>query len=261
MNDVTIFNFDGADFRVIIRDGEPWFVAKDVCDVLELSNPREAVSGLDDDEKNTVRISDGIRGNPNMNIISESGLYTLVMRSNKPEARRFRKWVTSEVLPTIRKHGAYATPQTIENIISDPGNAIRLLQALKEEQERSAALRKQAEIDAPKALFADAVSASDTCILVGELAKILRQNGVKIGQNRLFEQMRNDGWLMKSGDSRNMPTQKAMEMALFEIKERTIQNPDGSVRITKTTKITGKGQIYLTNYYINKLSHTDAADD
>lgn len=261
MNDVTIFNFDGEQVRVLMQDGEPWFVASDVCKVLELTNPTEALKALDDDEKNTLRISEGIRGNPNMNIITESGLYTLVMRSNKPEARRFRRWVTSEVLPTIRKHGAYATPQTIENIISDPGNAIRLLQALKEEQERSAALRKQAEIDAPKALFADAVSASDTCILVGELAKILRQNGVKIGQNRLFEQMRNDGWLMKSGESRNMPTQKAMEMALFEIKERTIQNPDGSVRITKTTKITGKGQIYLTNYYINKLSSTDAADD
>lgn len=260
MNDVTIFNFDGADFRVIIRDGEPWFVAKDVCDVLGLSNAREAVKALEDDELASEILTSGGQ-HREMNIITESGLYTLIMRSNKPEARRFRKWVTSEVLPSIRKHGAYATPQTIENIISDPGNAIRLLQALKEEQERSAALRKQAEIDAPKALFADAVSASDTCILVGELAKILRQNGVKIGQNRLFEQMRNDGWLMKSGESRNMPTQKAMEMALFEIKERTIQNPDGSVRITKTTKITGKGQIYLTNYYINKLSPTDAADD
>lgn len=261
MNDVTIFNFDGADFRVIIRDGEPWFVAKDVCRVLGLTNHIQAISVLDDDEKSGVSISDPHGREQQTNIITESGLYTLIMRSNKPEARRFRKWVTTEVLPSIRKHGAYATPQTIESIISDPGNAIRLLQALKEEQERSAALRKQAEIDAPKALFADAVSASDTCILVGELAKILRQNGVKIGQNRLFEQMRNDGWLMKSGDSRNMPTQKAMEMALFEIKERTIQNPDGSVRITKTTKITGKGQIYLTNYYINKLSSTDAADD
>lgn len=260
MNDVTIFNFDGADFRVIIRDGQPWFVAKDVLGVLDLNNVTNALRNLDEDERG-LQILNTLGGPQEMTVITESGLYALIMRSNKPEARRFRKWVTSEVLPTIRKHGAYATPQTIENIISDPGNAIRLLQALKEEQERSAALRKQAEIDAPKALFADAVSASDTCILVGELAKILRQNGVKIGQNRLFEQMRNDGWLMKSGDSRNMPTQKAMEMALFEIKERTIQNPDGSVRITKTTKITGKGQIYLTNYYINKLSHTDAADD
>lgn len=260
MNDVTIFNFDGADFRVIIRDGQPWFVAKDVLGVLDLNNVTNALRNLDEDERG-LQILNTLGGPQEMTVITESGLYALIMRSNKPEARRFRKWVTSEVLPTIRKHGAYATPQTIESIISDPGNAIRLLQALKEEQERSAALRKQAEIDAPKALFADAVSASDTCILVGELAKILRQNGVKIGQNRLFEQMRNDGWLMKSGDSRNMPTQKAMEMALFEIKERTIQNPDGSVRITKTTKITGKGQIYLTNYYINKLSHTDAADD
>lgn len=260
MNDVTIFNFDGADFRVIIRDGQPWFVAKDVLGVLDLNNVTNALRNLDEDERG-LQILNTLGGPQEMTVITESGLYALIMRSNKPEARRFRKWVTSEVLPTIRKHGAYATPQTIESIISDPGNAIRLLQALKEEQERSAALRKQAEIDAPKALFADAVSASDTCILVGELAKILRQNGVKIGQNRLFEQMRNDGWLMKSGDSRNMPTQKAMEMALFEIKERTIQNPDGSVRITKTTKITGKRQIYLTNYYINKLSHTDAADD
>lgn len=260
MNDVTIFNFDGADFRVIIRDGQPWFVAKDVLGVLDLNNVTNALRNLDEDERG-LQILNTLGGPQEMTVITESGLYALIMRSNKPEARRFRKWVTSEVLPTIRKHGAYATPQTIESIISDPGNAIRLLQALKEEQERSAALRKQAEIDAPKALFADAVSASDTCILVGELAKILRQNGVKIGQNRLFEQMRNDGWLMKFGDSRNMPTQKAMEMALFEIKERTIQNPDGSVRITKTTKITGKGQIYLTNYYINKLSPTDAADD
>ena len=251
-NALQVFNFEKRDIRVVMKDGEPWWVAKDVCDVLEIQNARDAVSALDDDERNTVGISDGNRGNPNMNVINESGLYTLIMRSNKPEAKRFRKWVTSEVLPTIRKHGAYMTPAKLEEVLLHPDTLIKLAQNLKDEQEKRAALEAQAEANRPKVLFADSVTASKTSILVGDLAKLLRQNGVQIGQNRLF---RENGYLIKrKGDSFNMPTQTAMESGLFEVLERTHSNPDGSIRITRTTKVTGKGQLYFINVFLKEAA-------
>lgn len=254
-NALQVFNFEKRDIRVVMKDGEPWWVAKDVCDVLEIQNARDAVSALDDDERNTVGISDGNRGNPNMNVINESGLYTLIMRSNKPEAKRFRKWVTSEVLPTIRKHGAYMTPAKLEEVLLHPDTLIKLAQNLKDEQEKRAALEAQAEANRPKVLFADSVTASKTSILVGDLAKLLRQNGVQIGQNRLFQWLRENGYLIKrKGDSFNMPTQTAMESGLFEVLERTHSNPDGSIRITRTTKVTGKGQLYFINVFLKEAA-------
>lgn len=252
---LQVFNFEQKDVRVVMKDGEPWWVAKDVCEVLEIQNARDAVSALDDDERNTVGISDGNRGNPNMNVISESGLYTLVMRSNKPEAKRFRKWVTSEVLPTIRKHGAYMTPAKLEEVLLNPDTLIKLAQTLKEEQEKRAALEAQAEADRPKVLFANSVTASKTSILVGDLEKLLRQNGVQIGQNRLFQWLRENGYLIKrKGDSFNMPTQSAMESGLFEVLERTHSNPDGSIRITKTPKVTGRGQMFFINVFLKEVA-------
>lgn len=247
MNEIQVFkNEQFGEVRTINRDGEPWFVAADVCKSLEVANSRDAVARLDEDEKNTVVLTDGNRGNPNVTVVSEAGLYTLVLGSRKPEAKSFKRWITHEVIPAIRKHGAYATPMTIESIIADPESGIKLLQALKREQERRKEAEALCEVQRPKALFADAVAASDKSILIGELAKILRQNGVETGQNRLFKWMRDNGYIMRC---KNTPTQKSLELGIMEIKERAINNPDGSVFLTQTTLITGKGQIY----FINKL--------
>lgn len=174
-NEIQQFDFKGAALRTLTdENGEPWFVAKDVCDILGLENSRKATSELDTDEKNTVTISDGIPGNPNKTIISEPGLYKLIMRSRKPEAKEFQRWVTHEVLPSIRKHGAYMTQQTLDKALTSPDFLIQLATKLKEEQEKVKELE-------PKARFADAVAASDGTCLIGELAKMLRQNGLDIG--------------------------------------------------------------------------------
>lgn len=244
MTDIQIFsNEQFGEVRTIEKNGEPWFVAADVCKVLDLSNPTIAASRLDEDER--AKFNLGRQGETT--IVSEAGLYTLVLGSRKPEAKAFKRWITHEVIPTIRRHGAYATETTIESIIADPESGIKLLQALKAEQERRKEAEAIAEAQRPKALFADAVAASDNSILVGELAKILRQNGVETGQNRLFRWMRDNGYIMRYT---NVPTQYSMERGLMEVKERAINNPDGSVRITQTIKVTGKGQAYFVNKFI-----------
>ncbi len=245
-NEIQQFGFKGATLRTLTdENGEPWFVAKDVCDILEISNNRDAISQLDSDEKNTVAISDGIPGNPNKTIISEPGLYTLIMRSRKQEAHEFKRWVTHEVLPSIRKHGAYMTQQTLDKALTSPDFLIQLATKLKEEQEKVKELE-------PKARFADAVASSDGTCLVGELAKMLRQNGLNIGQNRLFAQLREDGYLGKTGSNRNVPTQRAMDLGLFRIKETAVTHSDGHVTINRTAKVTGKGQTYFIDHYCPK---------
>ena len=178
--------------------------------------------------------------------------------SRKPEAKAFKRWITHEVIPAIRKHGGYLTPEKVEEALLNPDVMIRLLTNLKEEREaraiaekERAALSEKVEADAPLVLFAHSVSASERTCLVGELAKLLRQNGVQVGQNRLFEWLRRDGFLHKSGAQKNMPTQKAMELQLFEVHERSIVNSDGSIRLTRTPKVTGKGQVYFINFYIS----------
>lgn len=247
MTDIQIFkNEQFGEVRTVAKDGEPWFVAKDVCGALEIANSNDAISRLDEDEKGVV-LTDTLGGKQKTAIVSEAGLYTLVLGSRKPEAKAFKRWITHEVIPTIRRHGAYATETTIESIIADPESGIKLLQALKAEQERRREAEAIAEAQRPKALFADAVAASDNSILVGELAKILRQNGVETGQNRLFRWMRDNGYIMRYT---NVPTQYSMERGLMEVKERAINNPDGSVRITQTIKVTGKGQAYFMNKFI-----------
>lgn len=244
--------------RVVGRDGEPWFVAVDVCRALEISNVSDALKRLDDDEKMTLGSTEGHSGKrggaQSTNIVNEPGLYALVLGSRKPEARQFKRWITHEVIPSIRKHGAYMTPETLERTLTDPDFIIELATRLKVEQEARAALEAEKQVNAPKVLFADSVETSNQSILVGQLAKQLRQNGVDIGQQRLFKRLRDDGYLCSArGERYNMPTQRAMEQGLFEIKERTISNPDGSVRITITPKITGKGQVVLTNKYLREL--------
>lgn len=250
MNDLQVFDFEQKSVRVVMKGSEPWWVAKDVADILEFRDAANAIRLLDEDEKGTQKVSTP-GGEQEMSVINESGLYTLIMRSNKPEAKRFRKWVTSEVLPTIRKHGVYMTPQKIEEALTNPDFIIRLAQELKTEREKRTAFEAQTEADRPKVLFADSVTASQTSILIGDLAKLIRQNGYNIGQNRLFQWLRDNGYLVRRrGDSYNMPTQRSMELGLFEVLERTHNNPDGSIRVTKTPKATGKGQVYFVNRFL-----------
>ena len=259
---VQVFDFtSNKQVRVVIDEaGEPWFVAKDVCEALGIINHHDAVKALDDDEKLGVEISDPHGRAQMTNVISESGLYIIIMRSSKPEAKKFRKWVTSDVLPTIRKHGLYATPEKLEEMLSDPDSWIKTLQALKAEREKRIELEAKVEQDAPKVLFADSVAASETSILIGDLAKLIKQNGIDIGQNKLFEFLRNEGWLIsRKGSSYNMPSQKGMERGYFEIKERTVDNPDGSIRITRTPKVTGKGQIYFVELFLKRGSNLEFA--
>ena len=249
MNEIKIFdNPEFGKVRTMEINGEPYFVGKDVAEILGYSNTRDALTKhVDSEDKNTVAICDG-KGNPNQTVINESGLYSLILSSKLPKAKEFKRWVTSEVLPSIRKHGAYA----VDELLNDPEFAIKTFTALKEERERSKRLSEQIEADKPKVIFADSVSAAKSSILVGDLAKLLKQNGINIGQNRLFEWLRQKGYLIKGGSSKNMPTQKAAEMGLFEVKVSTVNNPDGSIRETKTTKVTGKGQVYFVNKFLGR---------
>ena len=253
MSNIQIFNYNSVEVRTIQNDGEPWFVLKDVCNVLHIGNSRDVVARLDQDEKGVGQI-DTLGGKQEMTIINESGLYNVILRSDKPEAKPFRKWVTSEVLPTIRRHGMYATPDTVEKMLADPDTTIKLLETIKQERAARMALEAKAEADKPKVLFADAVSASHTSILVGDLAKLLRQNGVEIGQNRLFSFLREKGYLCSQGERYNLPTQRSMDRGWFQVKETTINQPNGSVRITRTVKVTGKGQQYFINLFLADVS-------
>lgn len=243
MNELKQFNFENNQVRTLLINNEPWFVGKDVADILGYQNGSRDINRHvhEDDRQNYQNGTfDSPRG---MTIINESGLYALIFGSKLESAKRFKHWVTSEVLPQIRKTGSYATPQlTGEELMA---KALIEAKSVLERQNKQIIEMK------PKAIFADAVATSDTSILIGDLAKLIKQNGTDIGQKRLFERMRNDGYLIKTGTSKNMPTQKAMEKGLFEVKERVISNPDGSTRITRTTKVTGQGQIYFINKFKN----------
>ena len=253
MNELKIFeNPDFGIVRTVTINGEPWLVGKDVAEALGYSNTRDALDRhVDTEDKNTVANPDGKRGNPNMTIINESGLYALVLSSKLPTARRYRHWVTSEVLPSIRKHGLYATAETAERLLSDPDFVIRLFTEIKAEKEMRQQLEAEAAANAPKVLFADSVEASKTSILVFDLAKLIRQNGVDIGGKRLFAWMRDNGYLVRrKGADYNMPTQKAMEMGLFEVKETAITYADGHISVNRTPKVTGRGQVYFINKFL-----------
>ncbi len=250
MNDLKIYeNKEFGEIRTVNIDGEPWFVGKDVAEILGYSNTKDAISThIDEDDRTVIQRSHfptfdiPTRG---LTLINESGLYSLILGSKLPNAKRFKRWVTSEVLPSIRKNGGYIAGQ--ETMTDDELMARALQVAQNKIQERD----KQIETMKPKAIFADAVAASHTSILVGDLAKLISQNGVNIGQKRLFKWLRDNGYLIKrEGSDRNMPTQRSMEMKLFEVKESTISNPDGSVRITRTPKVTGKGQQYFVNKFL-----------
>lgn len=254
MNDLKIFeNREFGDIRVLEIDNEPWFVGKDVAMVLGYANSRKALTDHVDDEDRTdgVTIRDSMGREQNPIFINESGLYSLILSSKLPNAKRFKRWITSEVLPSIRKHGAYATDEVIDNVLSDPDFGIKLLTELKNEREKNANLEEDNERMKPKEIFADAVATSKTSILVGELAKILKQNGYDTGEKRLFAQLRREGYLIsRNGSDYNMPTQKSLEAGLMEIKETAVTHSDGHVTVNKTPKITGRGQQYFINRYL-----------
>lgn len=246
-----VFNYQSNEVRTIIKNGEPWFVARDVCEAIEIDVTQ--ARRLDSDEKGLHSIQTP-GGYQEMLVVNEPGLYSLVLGSRKDEAKAFKRWITHEVIPSIRKHGAYMTDDSIEKALTDPDFLIKLATNLKEEKQKRIAAEQQIEVNKPKVIFADAVEVSNDSILIGQLAKILRQNGIDVGQNRLFHLLRVNGYLGKSGDNYNIPTQKAMDLKLFEIKKRTINNPDGSVRVTTTTKVSGKGQIYFINKFCKEAS-------
>lgn len=249
-NEIQRFDFKGSALRTLTDEaGEPWFVAKDVCDILEISNPSDALKRLDDDERSRFNL--GRQGETN--IVNEAGLYALVLGSRKPEAHEFKRWVTHEVLPQIRRTGGYIPASETDDDITILAKAVMIGQRTMEEQKRRIAAQQSRIVELePKALFADAVAASDGTCLVGELAKMLRQNGLNIGQNRLFQLLRDDGFFGKSGSNRNVPTQKAMDLGLFRIKETAVTHSDGHVTISRTPKVTGKGQRYFIARYCPK---------
>lgn len=246
----VFYNPNFGQIRVIVDNEQPYFSASDICSSLGYSNPRKAVADHVDVEDVTKRDTLTPGGTQQLSYLNESGLYALVFGSKLEGAKQFKKWVTSEVLPSIRKNGIYATDITVDKMISDPDFAIQLLTNLKEEKQKRIQAELTVKEQAPKALFADAVATSTTSCLVGELSKILRQNGVEVGQNRLFDYLRKNGYLCQFGERYNQPTQRAMEMELFEVKKTSINKPDGTIMVTTTTKVTGKGQIYFVNKFL-----------
>lgn len=252
-NNIEIFkNEEFGEIRTIEVDDKVLFCGKDVAEALGYTNPNKAINDHCKEDGVTIRsLIDSLGRNQDAKFITEGNVYRLIARSKLPAAEKFERWLFDEVVPSIRKHGGYIAGQ--ETLSDEQLLAKALLVAQNKIAEREAQLQEaKAKIieDKPKVVFANAVASSDTTILIGELAKLLKQNGVDIGQNRLFSWMRENGYLIKRGESYNMPTQKSMELKLFEIKERTIANPDGSVRVTKTTKVTGFGQQYFVNLFL-----------
>ena len=242
-----------GDIRTAVTEkGEPFFCLVDLCRVLSLSNPTMVASRIDDDFK--AKFDLGLKNGQDVTFVNESGMYSVILRSDSTIAKPIQKWVTSEVLPSIRKNGMYATDITIDKMISDPDFAIKLLTNLKEEKEKRILAEKKAKEQEPKVLFANAVATSERSILIHELAKLLKQNGIEIGGNRLFDWLRKNGYLCNRGDAYNIPTQHAMELHLFELKKTTINKPDGSILVSTTPKVTGKGQIYFVNKFLKASS-------
>lgn len=262
MQELQIFNnTEFGEVRALEINDEPYFVGKDVATILGYAKPLNALSThVDEDDSLKQGLTDRLGRKQETILINESGLYSLILSSKLPTAKKFKRWVTSEVLPSIRKHGAYMTPEKIEEALLNPDTLIQLATTIKEEQAKNRALeltnkqqKEQLKRNEPLVVFANSVSVSESSILIGELAKIIKQNGVDIGQKRLFEWLRQKGYLIKrKGSEYNLPTQRAMELGLFEIKENSHINGDGTVKITKTTKVTGKGQIYFINKFLKR---------
>lgn len=256
-NSIMNFKFEGAEVRVKTANNETWFVAKDVCEVLEIGKYRDAVSRLEQDERCLVLV-DTPSGEQEMTAINEAGLYSMIMRSRKPEAKAFKRWVTHEVLPSIRKSGGYIAVKANESPEMIMARAIKLADEtinrqklqLEEKDKKIAEVNKQIEENKPKVVFAESIAVAKTSILVGEMAKLIKQStGVEIGQNRFFDYLRDKGYLHSTGSQKNLPTQRSVNAGWFEVKEGTRINSEGVSVITRTPKITGKGQIYFVNLF------------
>lgn len=258
MDNLKIFeNNEFGEVRTTIIDDEPYFALNDVCRILEIANPRNVKARLNGDGVHSMDGVDSLGRRTDVTMISESNLYKLIFQSRKPEAERFADWVTSEVLPAIRKHGAYMTDGVIERTLTDPDYLIMLATNLKEEKAKRALAEAVNEKNKPKVLFADTVSASKRSCLMGELAKMISQEAIrqgkldkKIGQNKLFAWLRNKGYLCKGGERRNQPKQVYIEQGLFEMKKSAYVNSEGVNIVKPTTKVTGKGQIYFVNKFL-----------
>lgn len=256
-NELQLFNFEGQKVRTLTIEDQPYFVGKDVAVILGYVNPRDAIiRHVDEEDKKpeivkASQLSQNATGYASVDLITESGVYSLIFGSKLPNAKQFKRWVTSEVLPSIRKYGAYMTDEKAFDVVHNKNGLADLLQQAAEQL-------KQKDIEIaemkPKAVFADSVATSHTTVLVGELAKILKGNGIDIGANRLFAWMRKSGYLInRKGSDWNMPTQKSMNLGLFKIKETAINHSNGTTSISKTPKVTGKGQ----QYFVNKLSQAE----
>lgn len=251
MNEVSIFrNESFGEVRVAGTSEQPLFCLADVCKVLELGNPSQVKTRLEDEVISNEVIPDSLGRHQEMTFINEDGLYDVILDSRKPQAKAFRKWITSEVLPSIRKSGSYSVQS-----LSRKELAQMVIEAEEEKERLQLEVKKRDEQiaeDAPRVLFSKAVETAKRSCLIAELAKILQQNGVSIGQNRLFKWMRENGYLCSKGQYYNQPTQKAMQLGLFEIKKTTINKPDGSVLVSTTTKCSGKGQVYFVNKFLHE---------
>lgn len=253
MNNLKIFESkEFGSIRTVTINNKPYFVGKDVASILGYSNVRDAIANhVYEDDKGVEKL-DTPGGKQNMTVINESGLYALIFGSRLESAKRFKHWVTSEVLPSIREHGAYMTENTLEQALTNPDFLIQLAIKLKEEQEARKKLEEQAERDKPHTILGRAITTANTSILVGDLAKLAKQNGVNTGAKRMFEWMRENGYLIKrKGADWNLPTQRSMEMGLFEIKESVHVDGNGCNKITRTPKVTGKGQEYFINKFLS----------
>ena len=251
MNGITIFNNPQfGEIRTAGTADKPLFCLADVCKALGLT-AKIVNQRLGDEVVSKYPITDSLGREQQALFVNEDGLYDVILDSRKPEAKAFRRWITGEVLPSIRRHGAYMTDGAIERTLTDPDYLIRLATTLKEERTKRLQAENRLQEAHPKIVFADAVSVSKNAILIFDLAKLLKQNGVEIGGRRLFEKLREEGFLIKSGSSKNMPTQRAMDMGLFVIKEGSYINGQGVNVTTKTTKVTGKGQLYFINKFLS----------
>lgn len=268
-NEIQIYqNKEFGTLRTVVKNGEPWFIAKDVCEMFKDSNRSRTMQSLDDDEKGYTQMTTP-GGTQNFAIVSESGLYSMLFAMQPQKARgvseeyitkrseqlkRFKRWVTHDVIPSIRKHGAYATPATLEKMVLSPEFGIKVFTALKDEQEKRKAAEAQIEADKPKVVFADSVGSSHQSILVREMSTLLKQNGIDTGEKRLYSWLRANGYLIrKHGDDYNLPTQYSMDLGLMIIRERTYTD-DVRTRITRTPMITGKGQQYFIDKFLAKQS-------
>ena len=267
-NNIQVFSHDNFNVRTFTdNNGGIWFVAKDIAEALEyptssINQPNNLFAHVPtiwaDHKRIMVRSDNGVEQMRDMLCLTEQGVYFFLGRSDKPKALPYQMWIAGDVVPSIRKHGVYLTPQKQEELITDPDFIIKLAQALKDERSKSAALQAKIDVDKPKVIFADAVDASNDSILIGNLAKILRQNNVNIGQNRLFQWLRDNGYLMNcKGERWNFPTQHSIDLGLFNVKKVVINNPDGSTKITHTTKVTGKGQIFFINLFLHHPFSSD----